>query len=84
MHYIYIGKTEVLALIVGLVTGAIYGLLNLPIPAPPVLGGAIAVTFTFIGLAIVQMLRGEAKFGRPPREEPAPPIPGLHEPRDRA
>jgi len=40
--------------------------LNLPIPAPNVLGGNLAILFTFTGLVIVGLIRGEVKFGRPP------------------
>lgn len=79
MHqYIYVGRTEIVALAVGLVTGFLYSLLNLPIPAPPVLGGILAIIFTYIGLVIVQMMRNEASFGHPPAEvEPDVP-PGTH------
>jgi len=66
MQYIYVGRTEILALGVGLVTGFIYSLLDLPIPAPNVLGGILAIIFTYIGLIIVQLLRKEAAFGPPP------------------
>lgn len=65
MEYIYIGQTELKALTVGLVTGIIYGMLNLPIPAPNVLGGNLAILFTFIGFVTVGLIRGEMKFGRP-------------------
>lgn len=66
MQYVYFGKTELKALIVGLITGALYGVLNLPIPAPNVLGGNLAILFTFIGLLIVGLWRHEMKLGRPP------------------
>lgn len=66
MQYVYIGRTELKALLVGLVTGVLYGLLKLPIPAPPVLGGNLAILFTFIGLVIVGMVRKEITLGRPP------------------
>ncbi|MDP9377204.1 MAG: DUF1427 family protein [Actinomycetota bacterium] len=79
MHqYIYVGKTELVALVVGLVTGFLYSLLNLPIPAPPVLGGILAIIFTYIGLVIVQIMRKEASFGRPPTEIDQGPPPGTH------
>lgn len=77
-HYIYVGKTELVALFVGLITGFVYSLLNLPIPAPPVLGGILAIIFTFIGLIIVQLFRHEASFGRPPAEPEHAAVPGLH------
>jgi XapX domain-containing protein len=66
VQYVYFGKTELKALIVGLITGALYGVLNLPIPAPNVLGGNLAILFTFIGLLIVGLWRHEMKLGRPP------------------
>lgn len=66
MQYIYVGSTEIKALVVGLTTGIIYGALDLPIPAPAVLGGNIAILFTFVGLVIVGMLRREIAIGRPP------------------
>jgi XapX domain-containing protein len=66
MEYIYLGRNELVALVVGLVTGAIYSFLNLPIPAPNVLGGILAIIFTFIGYAIVRKFRGQITFGRPP------------------
>ena len=66
MQYVFVGKSEIKALIVGLVTGALYGALNLPIPAPNVLGGNLAILFTFLGLVIVGMIRREIKLGRPP------------------
>ncbi len=67
MQYVYVGRTEILAGVVGLVTGFIYSLLDLPIPAPNVLGGILAIIFTFVGLLIVQVVRKEATIGRPPR-----------------
>ncbi|MDP9400019.1 MAG: DUF1427 family protein, partial [Actinomycetota bacterium] len=57
MQYVYVGRTEILAGVVGLVTGFIYSLLDLPIPAPNVLGGILAIIFTFVGLLIVQVVR---------------------------
>jgi len=65
MQYIYIGGTELKALTVGLITGLIYGFFNLPIPAPNVLGGNLAILFTFIGIVIVGIIRKEVKFGKP-------------------
>lgn len=66
MEYVYIGRNELVAFVVGLVTGFIYSLLNLPIPAPPVLGGILAIIFTFIGYLIVQKYRNLITFGAPP------------------
>lgn len=62
MDHIMIGATEISASIVGLVTGLLYGGLRLPIPAPNVLGGILAIWGTFIGLVIVQMFRGQVTF----------------------
>lgn len=80
MHqHIYVGKTEILALGVGLITGSIYSWLELPIPAPNVLGGILAIIFTYIGLVIVQLLRKEASFGAPPPSQPEREVPpGTH------
>jgi XapX domain-containing protein len=76
-QYIYVGRTEITALVVGVVTGALYSLLDLPIPAPNVLGGIMAIIFTYVGLVIVQMARKEATFGPPPAAEIDVP-PGTH------
>lgn len=65
MEYVYVGRNELVALVVGLVTGALYTWLNLPIPAPNVLGGILAIIFTFIGYLIVQKIRGVITFGAP-------------------
>ena len=66
MQYVYVGRNELVALLVGLVTGALYSWLHLPIPAPNVLGGILAIIFTFIGYLIVQKIRGQVAFGAPP------------------
>jgi len=66
-EYVYIGRTEIVATIVGLVTGALYSWLNLPIPAPNVFGGILAIIFTFIGYVIIQKARGVLAFGPPPK-----------------
>lgn len=65
MTHVYIGRNEIVALIVGLITGSIYSWLKLPIPAPNVLGGILAIIFTYAGYLIVQKYRGEVRFGRP-------------------
>ncbi len=62
MDHIVMGATEISASIVGLVTGLLYGGLRLPIPAPNVLGGILAIWGTFIGLVIVQVFRGQVIF----------------------
>ena len=54
MEYIYLGRNEWVALAVGLITGALYSWLSLPIPAPNVFGGILAIIFTFIGYVIIQ------------------------------
>jgi XapX domain-containing protein len=61
MH-IAIGQTELLASLVGLVTGLLYTGLRAPIPAPNVLGGIFAIIGTFAGLVIVGLMRGEVTF----------------------
>ena len=68
MHYIYVGRNEIVALFVGLVTGTLYSWLGLPIPAPNVIGGIIAIIFTFIGYVIVQKVRGQVVFGALPAD----------------
>lgn len=68
MHYVYIGRNELVALIVGLVTGTLYSWLNLPIPAPNVLGGIFAILFTYLGYLIVNAWRRSVTLGRPPAE----------------
>lgn len=57
-----IGETELLASLVGLVTGLLYTSLRAPIPAPNVLGGIFAIIGTFLGLVIVGLMRGEVTF----------------------
>ncbi|MFK0380175.1 XapX domain-containing protein [Pandoraea sp. NPDC090278] len=68
MQYVYVGRNELVALIVGLVTGTLYSWLNLPIPAPNVLGGIFAIIFTYLGYLIVNVWRRSVTFGRPPAE----------------
>ncbi len=57
-----IGGTELLASLVGLVTGLLYTALRAPIPAPNVLGGIFAIIGTYLGLVIVALMRGEVTF----------------------
>ena len=57
-----IGETEILAALVGLVTGLLYTGLRAPIPAPNVLGGILAIIGTYAGLVIVGLLRGQVTF----------------------
>lgn len=66
MQYVYIGRNEIVALIVGLITGGLYSWLSLPIPAPNVFGGILAIIFTYIGYLIVEKFRGQVTFGAPP------------------
>lgn len=61
MH-ITIGETELLASVVGLITGLLYTGLRAPIPAPNVLGGIFAIVGTFAGLVIVGLMRGDVTF----------------------
>lgn len=62
MNHIGIGPVELLASVVGLVTGLLYTWLRAPIPAPGVLGGILAIWGTFAGLVIVQLLRHQVVF----------------------
>lgn len=64
-EHVYIGRNEIVALVVGLVTGTLYSWLSLPIPAPNVLGGIFAIIFTYIGYLIVQVMRKAVVFGPP-------------------
>ena len=57
-----IGETELLAALVGLITGVLYTALRAPVPAPPVLGGIFAIIGTWIGFVIVGMMRGQVTF----------------------
>ena len=66
MQYVYIGRNELVALLVGLITGTLYSWLNLPIPAPNVTGGICAILFTYIGYLLVHAWRKSISFGRPP------------------
>ena len=52
-----IGSIEFQASLVGLVTGVLYSWLRLPIPAPNVLGGILAIWGTYLGLVIVQAIK---------------------------
>ncbi len=56
------GMTEILASVVGLVTGLIYTSVRAPIPAPNVLGGIFAIAGTFIGFIFVAAMRGQVAF----------------------
>lgn len=66
VQYIQFGETEWKSLVVGLVIGAVFGALQLPIPVPGVVGGNLAITGTFIGMVIVGLHRGTVKLGSPP------------------
>ena len=57
-----IGTTEMLAALVGLVTGVLYTALRAPVPAPPVLGGIFAIIGTWVGFVIVGLMRGQVTF----------------------
>lgn len=61
-QHITLSMVELSAAIVGLITGVLYTYLRLPIPAPPVLGGIFAVVGTWLGLTIVQLIRGQVTF----------------------
>lgn len=57
-----IGETEMLAALVGLITGVLYTALRAPVPAPPVLGGIFAIIGTWVGFVLVGMMRGQVTF----------------------
>ena len=57
-----IGETELLAALVGLITGVLYTALRAPVPAPPVLGGIFAIIGTWVGFVIVGIIRGQVTF----------------------
>lgn len=61
-QHIGIGETELLAALVGLITGLLYTALRAPIPAPNVLGGIFAIIGTWLGLVIVGLIRGQVTF----------------------
>lgn len=63
MDHIALDLVALKASVVGLVTGIIYGGLRLPIPAPNVLGGILAIWGTFAGLVITQVIRGQVVWG---------------------
>lgn len=50
--------TAVLALISGLVVGVIFGLLRLPIPAPPSIVGVLGIVGLWGGWSLVQTYLG--------------------------
>ncbi len=46
----------VLALVTGLLTGALFGFLDVPIPAPPELPGVVGIVGIFLGYRLVDHL----------------------------
>ncbi|MFB6079760.1 MAG: XapX domain-containing protein [Haloferacaceae archaeon] len=65
VQYVYFGATEWKSLVVGLVIGAVFGALQLPIPVPGVVGGNLAITGTFVGMVVVGLAQGNVKLGKP-------------------
>ena len=47
-------KEAILALIVGLIVGALFKFLKLPLPAPPVLAGVLGIVGIFLGGLLMQ------------------------------
>ncbi len=47
---------SILALGTGLIAGAVFALLNVPIPAPPELAGVMGIVGIFLGYRLVQTL----------------------------
>lgn len=68
IQHIHLGTTEWRSLVLGLVIGAIFGAMQLPIPVPNVVGGNLAITGVFIGMIIVGVYRNQVKFRKPPEE----------------
>ncbi|MCT4564265.1 MAG: DUF1427 family protein [Maledivibacter sp.] len=50
-------KVEIVALVVGIVTGAIFSLSKLPLPAPPTLAGIAGIVGIFVGSKLVEYAR---------------------------
>lgn len=46
----------IVAFIVGFLVGAIFGILTLPIPAPPTLAGVLAIVGIYLGYTLIGML----------------------------
>ena len=51
-------KTHFLSLFVGILLGAVFSLLRLPIPAPNNLAGILGIFGVFVGFLIVNHFRG--------------------------
>lgn len=47
-------QITVLALLTGLVTGALFRFLNIPIPAPPELPGIMGIVGIYVGYRVVE------------------------------
>jgi XapX domain-containing protein len=45
------------ATLAGIVCGGVFSILNLPIPAPPVLAGVMGIVGVFLGYIIVNAIR---------------------------
>lgn len=50
-------KLEIVALVVGIVTGAVFSLSKLPLPAPPTMAGIAGIVGIFAGAKIVEYAR---------------------------
>ena len=49
-------QLTVLALLTGVVTGALFRFLNVPIPAPPELPGIIGIVGIYVGYKLIEYL----------------------------
>jgi len=48
--------TSLLALVVGITVGGIFGILKLPIPAPPELPGIMGIVGIYIGFKLISVI----------------------------
>lgn len=51
-------KIEIVALLVGIITGGVFTLTKLPLPAPPSMAGIAGIVGIFAGYKIVEYAKG--------------------------
>lgn len=49
-------KIELIALLIGIVTGGVFTLFKLPLPAPPTMSGILGIVGIFLGSKLVQSI----------------------------